>query len=455
MNWQISRSAWLRLCCICLCSTATSAQAADEFVVFSDEQLLVMQHELANHYTAGSYFNDPVLHYYLKQLNARLGTGQRTFVTVVEEDSINAYAAWGNVIVMHTGLFALTHNEAELAGVLAHEHAHVNQKHFFRIPENVTAYGQLSALALIAALLSGSEGAVKIAAGISGVAQNKQLEVLRRFEREADQQAARNLARAGYQTDDYINLLARLQGPTERQVPEYVLTHPLSENRVPELRAFARRFSIKTTPSDPSDQLDYWLVKQRIKQQELTGIGRKPPIALVPIVTAYATIIRNEANATLAAEQLSSYADNWIIALGITDYQIINGDYKSATSILAQALQKNPSNAALLAQQLRIYALDRDRSAAVKFLAKLSTKLRLNLDVVRAETRLWEALGDEFNYRLAVAHTLYLSGKLKQVKSTIAQIKNLPSADESSSVSGRLMLLEQKVEAMENLLANS
>jgi len=84
------------------------------------------------------YVDDPEIQDYINSLGQRLlavADGPRRDIDffVIRDDTINAFALVGGHIGVHTGLFTLTQTESELAGVLAHEIAHILQKHQARV----------------------------------------------------------------------------------------------------------------------------------------------------------------------------------------------------------------------------------------------------------------------------------------------------------------------------------
>ena len=81
-----------------------------------------------------AYIDDPDIADYISGLGARLlgvaETGRRDLnFFAVQDDVVNAFAMVGGHIGIHTGLILLTQTESELAGVMAHEVAHITQRH--------------------------------------------------------------------------------------------------------------------------------------------------------------------------------------------------------------------------------------------------------------------------------------------------------------------------------------
>jgi predicted Zn-dependent protease len=113
---------------------------------------------------SGEYLDDPALAEYLGQMGdaltlaARTG-GQAFQFFLVRDTTLNAFALPGGFIGVHTGLISATRNESELAGVLAHEMAHVTQKHIARMVDDQRGAGLSTLAALALAILASRSGA--------------------------------------------------------------------------------------------------------------------------------------------------------------------------------------------------------------------------------------------------------------------------------------------------------
>ena len=151
--------------------------------------------------------------------------------SMVVEPSINAFAIPGGYVYIHTGLIAEISSPDELAGVLAHEISHVEANHFLRRYEKSgqTHIASLAASALALIFLPPKE---KIAGVVAAQATNiaKQLQYTREMESEADLLALKLLSKAHYDPDGLAQFLEKLKSPVE--VPRYLLTHPLSQERI-------------------------------------------------------------------------------------------------------------------------------------------------------------------------------------------------------------------------------
>ena len=116
--------------------------------------------------------------------------------------AVNAFAGPGGYIGIHTGLILTAENESELAGVMAHEIAHVTQRHLLRAYESAKQMSLPTAAAMIAGILLGvaadspDAGIAAISAVQAGNIQ-RQLNFTRANEKEADRIGIQTLARSG------------------------------------------------------------------------------------------------------------------------------------------------------------------------------------------------------------------------------------------------------------------
>ncbi|MGH9657909.1 MAG: M48 family metalloprotease [Bryobacteraceae bacterium] len=160
--------------------------------------------------------------------------------TLVQEKSINAFALPGGPTFIHTGLILAADNEAQVAGVIAHEIAHVALRHG-------TNQASKANLMQLPALLAG------IATGSNLLAQLTQLGAvgfMLRFSRTAETQAdivgARMMSKAGYNPIEMARFFEKLEAEGSSRAPEFLSDHPNPGNRVrnveEEIRGMPRRY---------------------------------------------------------------------------------------------------------------------------------------------------------------------------------------------------------------------
>ncbi len=144
---------------------------------------------------------------------------------VVQSSQVNAFALPDGSIVVFTGLLDRMENFDELAGLLAHEAVHVNERHGLKmLMRNLAGY------IFISLIFSDVNGIMAI---ITENAHNLQsLSYSRRFEREADEKAAQLLIRNHLNPKGMLRLFERLELATDDlMIPEFMSSHPLTSHR--------------------------------------------------------------------------------------------------------------------------------------------------------------------------------------------------------------------------------
>jgi beta-barrel assembly-enhancing protease len=194
------------------------------------------------------YFND--MGFRLVSYSSRPDAEFHFFV--LRDPSINAFATVAGVIGLNAGLILMANDESEVAGVVAHEIAHVTQDHLARGLENqqqVSFPTLLATLGLaIAAGVAGAGGEATQAVLMSGMGLAAQFQInhTRQSEAEADRVGIGLLGRAGYDPHGMTRFFERLNQHTRAMgqgPPEYLRTHPLTVNRIAEARSRAESVS--------------------------------------------------------------------------------------------------------------------------------------------------------------------------------------------------------------------
>jgi predicted Zn-dependent protease len=244
----------------------------------------------------GLVIEDPEVSDYIQTIGHSLSShaeeGQHRFnYMVVRDTAINAFAMPGGFIAINSGLILATRSENELAGVMAHETAHVTQRHLVRGLIDQSHSGLASTAAMLAAVILGAtagrnnpsatEGAVLAA---QSAAIQHQINYTRTQEFEADRIGITTMASSGYDPlamASFFETLGRT-GPSPDRVHqiEFLIDHPLSAERVAE----ARNRAAQIGRIYHSDSLSYRLMRERLRT--LTG---NP----MTVREYYASLIRN------------------------------------------------------------------------------------------------------------------------------------------------------------------
>lgn len=223
--------------------------------------------------------DDPLMQDYLENIIYELATyselkDRRLDIVIVDNPTINAFAVPGGVVGVHNGLFFYADNEAQFASVLAHELAHLSQRHFARSVD-AQRRGTLPNLAgmlagiILAATAGGDAGIAAITATQAASLQN-QLRYSRLHEQEADRIGMQTLIRADMDPNSFAAMFEKILLSTRyagTRPPEFLLTHPVTESRISDARNRARQLPKQVH----TDSLDYQLMKARAEIQLSTN----------------------------------------------------------------------------------------------------------------------------------------------------------------------------------------
>ncbi|MEK1904774.1 MAG: M48 family metalloprotease [Pseudomonas sp.] len=274
--------------------------------------------------------SDPQLKDYVETSVYRLAeTSQvedrRLEFVLINSSQLNAFAAPGGIIGVNGGLFLYAQTEAEYASVLAHELAHLSQRHFAR---GIEAQQRMQ-VPMMAAMLAGIVAAAA-GAGNAGMAaimstQAAAIQEQRRFSRQNEQEADRigllNLEKAGYDPRAMPSMFERLmrQYRYDSKPPEFLLTHPVTESRIADTRNRAEQYR----PGGTEDSLRYQLLRARVQLtfEETPGISAKRFRAML------------DANPKLDAARY-----------GLAIAKIRSGQLNEARSSLQELLSKAPDD---------------------------------------------------------------------------------------------------------------
>lgn len=173
---------------------------------------------------------------------------------VVENSQLNAFAVPGGSIYVHTGLIERIKSTDDLAGVLGHEIVHVKGHHIARI-SGPDPTGLLSLLGIFLGGSAGGQAALVLGQALS---VTRQLSYSRQLEQEADALGVRYMAEAGYDPRAalaFLNLVEQERVLNPIDVPPYLLTHPLTQERITGVEAVIRSLDFKRPKQDLPDPI--------------------------------------------------------------------------------------------------------------------------------------------------------------------------------------------------------
>ncbi len=215
---------------------------------------------------------DPEVQEYIQDIGKKLvansdGSSLPFHFFVVAENDINAFAGPGGYVGVNSGLIVLTEAESELASVMAHEIAHVTQRHLYRAAEAAGRLTVPTMAAMLAAILLGSQSPALGQAAIMAVMGSNaqfQIDFTRENEMEADRVGMQTLQESKYDPRSMPTFFERLQQSSRyygHDLPEFLRTHPVTASRISDTRGRADSYPYKQY----SDSLSYQLIKTKLR----------------------------------------------------------------------------------------------------------------------------------------------------------------------------------------------
>ena len=180
-------------------------------------------------------------------------------IVLVNDDSINAFVAGGQIVYIHSGLITRSENANEVQGVIAHELGHISGGHVIRSAEGIRQATGISLLSLLVGAMAMAAGGGEAGAAIMSMGQRaaigRYLAFTRTQESSADQAGASYLQRAGISGRGSLAFFERLQNLEFRynipQEDSYERTHPLNRERIAVLQNTYQSDPAWDRPTDP------------------------------------------------------------------------------------------------------------------------------------------------------------------------------------------------------------
>lgn len=244
-----------------------------------------------------------------EKITAQIGKNRYFNFFVIDNPEINAFAGPNGIIGLHTGLIANAQSEDELASVIAHEVAHVTQRHISRSYHYQSDLTIASIASLIAALLVGTQDpSAGIATYMGGMSLSiqQQLKNSRIHENEADHFGIEYLNQAGYDPyamGDFFARLSKAAQLYEGSIPEMLSTHPVTEDRLAKADDRARQFNRENTRYN-TDNTPLKLIQLRLGVTTRTTVSQFVTDNLEPDQACYLKNINALHRHTLIPEQL-------------------------------------------------------------------------------------------------------------------------------------------------------
>ena len=340
-------------------------------------------------------YTDPVTQDYAEHLVYRLSEyselrDRRLEIALIDEKSINAFAAPGGIIGINAGLIFHSNTEGELASVLSHELAHLSQRHFARRMQRQKDRSLANSLMILGsiALAGATSNPNALLVGQQAITQQN-LSFSRGDEQEADRIGFKNMVSAGFDPKstsymfEKLQSLSRLSGSNEL---EFLRSHPLTKNRIADAQSRAQGFENKNY----RNSLDYDLVRNRtivhfsevprqavtIFQKELTDSSdeREKLEAYYGLALAYSRDNKHSQALNSMRQALEMDSENLMLQIGLLELHIEAENYFEAEALASSLLSTNPYNYPISMLYNRVLMNKGDYKLGEKILKDLTLK---------------------------------------------------------------------------------
>ena len=323
-------------------------------------------------------------------INASTDPAKKIEFFIVSDPSINAFAMLGGVIGVHSGLFLASNTESELASVISHEIAHINQKHIsrFLLQQERTSYQStfIMAVALLLARSNPQLASTAMAGASAGSVQGA-LDFTRENEKEADRVGIQTLNNAGFDVRgarDFFTTLKQANQFSGGAAPAFLQTHPITSNRINDIEDRLKDFPYKQRV----DNQTFHYVKGKLKalldnKEDTKNILEKNIKNKIYIneggerfALAYIYLIDNEF--IKSYEQMQWLFDNEqsnpMLSQLYINYLIKTNKVTEAKKIYEQNLNFFPSNRSFIYGLADLYLETQDSEKAIKLLKENEQK---------------------------------------------------------------------------------
>ncbi len=409
--------------------------------------------------------SDPLIQDYLERLTRKIAfhselKDKRLEILVIDNPTLNAFAVPGGIIGIHTGLFSYAGTEQQLASVVAHELAHISQRHFARRlldqeEKSIPTLAALFASILIAATSGGEAGLAAIAA-TQAASADSQLRFSRKMEQEADRVGMNTLIRAGMDPFAMPEMFEQMQRASrfQRRPPEFLLTHPLTESRISDSQLRAQQFRKKQYPIS----LEFQLVKTRIQlsrdttgksslikfQKEVAENTYSSAAAKYGLALANIKLKDSEAALKLIKDLRNKDSENVYYILAEANALSVDRQDKKALTMLENALESRPSNHPINIRYAELLMENGEYKRAEKALIEHSKRRPTDDYVWYLLAEVHGLAGDIFRVHTARAEYFLLNGLFDKAEIQVKNALKMAGDDKFT-----LAKLQQKLEQIQ------
>lgn len=425
----------------------------------------------------GVIIEDVQLNEYLNSIGQRIAayaeySGNPLTFFLVKDPNINAFAAPGGYIGVNSGLILATQSEDELAGVIAHETAHVSQRHIARSFADAQRLSIPMAAAIIASVLvaaaSPDAGQAALAGTLAAGVQH-QINFTRANEQEADRIGTQLLSQAGFDPNGMAKFFMRLERipGTAAQTQEFLRTHPLPSSRIADVQD---RFNNTPTLQTQSDSAAYYLAKVRLlvlTHDDINALIHQFEITLAQgnyrnesaERYGYALALKrggryNEANQQIMRLRRSD-PDNLAFRIEEAEIALAKGERERAWRLFENTYALYPNDFTLAMHYGQALAIQGNPHKAMQLLQPQLHHSNNNLSLYSIYAQAAQRAGDIATTHATLAEYYYLNGELPEAIEQTEMALNHPgiTSYQQAQLRAKLrQLKEEKARQKENPL---
>ena len=352
---------------------------------------------------------------------------------IIEDNSLNAFAAPGGIIGVNAGLFKYSDNEAQFASVIAHELAHLSQRHFARqILEGSDRSNQSLATVLAAIVVAVATSSPAAIIGGQGLLASQQLRFSRLYETEADREGYITLQKAGYDTVEMSEMFKNMQEVRRLSgdnMPEFLLTHPITTRRITESRERAREY-----PSPgKTDSFNFKLIKKRVKYLMTDNLSIRAFEKEIgdsdEDVYFRALIEKKKLNFTRSIELLKGlekkYPDNLIIKTSLAEVYTESGNLRKSKDFTSELLAVSLGNYPLSYNLANAHIMEGNYLAAEQVLEDIKFYRPVDINLLKDLSQVQKNSKNMLGYHLTNSEFLFYSGRYEEALRDLQEARRI------------------------------
>lgn len=379
---------------------------------------------------------------------------------IIEDNNLNAFAAPGGIIGVNAGLYKYSDNEAQFASVIAHELAHLSQRHFARqVLENSDRSNANMATLLASIVVAVATRSPAAVIGGQGIIATQSLRYSRLYETEADREGFITLDKAGYRTQEMSEMFRNMQEVRRLSgdnVPEFLLTHPITTRRITESRERARQ----SDESGIIDTLNFKLIKQRVRYLMTDNLSiralENEKYDSDDGKYFSALLERKKLNFSKSIEILEElekkYPDNLIIKTTIAETYTESGNIGKSKSYTQDLLEISLGNYPLSYNLANAHIMEDNFLAAEQILEDIKFYRPVDINLLKDLSEVQLKSNNLLGYHLTNSEYLFYSGRYEEALRDLQRARSIATNNFKIKeiITERILILQSYVRNSRN-----